>query len=211
MNALLTPPRTPRALGIRRLLAITLSVLAASSMVLVSCADETIPLANLPPLIEAGDAVVGERCSDTDPCSGNSYCDRPSCDAPAGVCKTVQVCGGVAPVCGCDGITYLNDCTRQLAGVSLMYDNSCQQGSALTCHGNDDCRGGTCIFFSDPGCRRTFGTCWALGPLNSTSDCPAQPGFQRWDTCGGLSCLDTCHALLSNQPIHPSDAPCPPH
>ncbi|HEY2509970.1 MAG TPA: hypothetical protein VGI39_03915, partial [Polyangiaceae bacterium] len=61
---------------VRRLLAGALASAVAGSMLLVSCADETIPLAKLPPLVEAGDALVGERCSDTDPCADNSYCER---------------------------------------------------------------------------------------------------------------------------------------
>jgi hypothetical protein len=59
------------------------------------------------------------------------------CDQPAGQCKVAdgqgvcvtrpETCSQrVEPVCGCDGKSYSNDCTRLLAGVQKDHDGECK-------------------------------------------------------------------------------------
>lgn len=61
---------------------------------------------------------------------------RELCELPAGTCMATDVAGvctrrpdscsiAVAPVCGCDGVTYTTDCLRQLAGAALDHDGVC--------------------------------------------------------------------------------------
>ena len=51
-----------------------------------------------------------------------------SCQAPilAGICEFISQCEtDVDPVCGCDGVTYNNDCQRIQAGAILAHVGSC--------------------------------------------------------------------------------------
>jgi len=80
------------------------------------------------------------------------------CEIAAGLCHTdlspescvvkPQACGDVYhPVCGCDGITYDNDCDRQVAGVSKLRDVACGTPNGghmiptlpAACTTDDDC------------------------------------------------------------------------
>ena len=75
-------------------------------------------------------------------CGGFTFPPNPSCrsgefcEQPAGTCYVADLPGTcqeipdaciavVDPVCGCDGVTYGNDCERQQAQVALDHDGSC--------------------------------------------------------------------------------------
>jgi hypothetical protein len=76
----------------------------------------------------------GEGCMGDEACAVGAFCEflTGTCEGPgtcvpkgSGDCPTVY-----APVCGCDGETYGNDCERRFAGVSLWYTGEC---GTLTC------------------------------------------------------------------------------
>ena len=70
-------------------------------------------------------------CTLTEPCAGDGFCEVPAgvCTSPldAGICVDVgDACPELyQPVCGCDGVTYGNDCERRRARVQKSTDGAC--------------------------------------------------------------------------------------
>jgi hypothetical protein len=179
--------------------ALTASLVGVSVLfsALASCTQETVILATVQEM-DAGPMNFPQRC--TDSCASGFYCAKDTCSDPAGSCllPPIDCEASEAPVCGCDGITYFNDCLRMAAGIAASTPGECRAGVSL-CAGptNATCPAGSVCAqlgaFLPKGMCPTNppGSCWVLPPV-----CPPPSAVDRWDSCSdGMTCLDTCTAI----------------
>jgi hypothetical protein len=135
-------------------------------------------------------------CNADSDCPADAFCEcrRGSCTKTAGVCTSrPQVCPDVvAPVCGCDGTTYGNDCLRQQAGACRLHD-------------------GTCV--ATGGCFDTIAGQCTGRPCSPADGCPLPNEFCS-PACGSPpptgTCFDTLARKCTKEACGP-DHPCLPN
>lgn len=159
--------------------------------------------------------MMPQPCQTDDDCQG-WICDKPGCDATDGFCKPYPpFCDPTPrPVCGCDGVTYWNDCIRLQARARLAASEQCFD-TACTCEVGSDCKvpGATCGHLLPPNamCGHAMGACWLL-----PSECDPAADPKRWHECKPADgatpqCVDTCTAIKAEHSyaeLHRGD-PCP--
>lgn len=71
------------------------------------------------------------QCFDNKQCSLQDYCAKPigQCKGAGSCTSKPEICIDIfSPVCGCDGVTYSNDCTAARAGVGVLFRGECNKG-----------------------------------------------------------------------------------
>ncbi len=126
-------------------------------------------------------------CQDNGDCSQGLFCSKTDGEcADAGLCtESPTVCPDVwAPVCGCNGTTYGNDCEAALVGTNVAYDGEC----LTACNGHDDCSLGEYCDSAHNGCGAA-GAC-RLRPDQCTQEYDPVCG------CNELSFDNACLAAM---------------
>lgn len=198
----------------------------------LGCSPEEISYATQDPLEDgASDEAShphskGRPCQMNSDCGPTSFCAQRAC-GDIGSCepKPPQCPPDLDPVCGCDFLTYLNECLARMSGVATLAHGQCEATTfeAQTCGGAP---GSLCPQGSV--CGRLFpdgpqtcsgdapGLCWFPPPACSNGS----SGSERWSPCGPprarpddpppafSRCVDTCTALASGVP-YARDVSCP--
>ena len=135
-----------------------------------------------------GECVTG-ACGSNAECDRNQYCAKADgdCDGEGACQLRPQGCPKIlAPVCGCDGVTYSNDCLAATVGVNVLHEGWCE---TRVCDANSECG-------ADGYCAKATGDCSGQGVCSPRPEnCP-----MVWDPvcgCDGQTYINTCLAAMA--------------
>ena len=127
-------------------------------------------------------------CNSDADCAATEFCEcrLAGCDQRGGVCVLrPEACPAVVqPVCGCDGVTYANDCERQRAGACRRYSGRCVEAhcsSDTDCDDGNGCSADTCV---NGACNHA---CICVGPQGAATCCPGPSALCERPCAGDAS------------------------
>jgi hypothetical protein len=178
-------------------------------------AEQQAPPADPPPSDDAGppldsepsdDQPLAGPCTSNDDCELDEFCNKRGCSNAVGTCKRRPVsCNAEQkPVCGCDKLTYFNDCLRQAAGVNLARNSECQDPWICGTPFDFQCPSEAyCAIVVPPNVMSCptegRGTCWVL-----PSECDEDDlGPNRYRRCGDFDaeCQGLCQSIRDVAPF----------
>jgi hypothetical protein len=155
------------------------------------------------------------ECTTQRDCMPTEFCARSDCGQSRGVCQVrpLSCDGALRPACGCDGVTYWNECLSEQRGVAHM-QGFCRamQAHCMTPDGTDCPVPGASCSRVIPGGQACMplplGNCWVLPP-----DCTSAMGPpDRYSPCNDPHmCAGMCDAIRSGAPYSQRFPPQCPH